>query len=229
MSSILIFLDKKAPLQARRSLEKRGTVIDFETDGIVYDSISGHPDIFMFQWPGGVVVSPDLPEKYTDVLQKKNANIVTGSIKNGRKYPDTAHYNALYTSYGILHNTRLTTPEIRQAHKNLIHCNQAYTRCNAIQAGDLIITSDRGIEEALKNNNIPVIYVNPDNIILPGFRNGFFGGCCGIIDNTLFVCGSISFLEEEHTMRARLTEQNISIIELYDGPPFDVGGIFFLI
>lgn len=229
MSSTLIFLDKKAPLQARKSLENWGTVVDFETKGIVYDAISGHPDIFMFQWPGGVVVSPDLPEGYIHALEEKNANIIAGSRKCGKKFPDTAYYNALYTSYGILHNTRLTTPEISRVHEDLIHCNQAYSRCNAIQAGDFIISSDKGIEKTLKHNNIPVIYVNPENIILPGFSNGFFGGCCGIINNTLFVCGSISFLEEEHILRARLAEQNINIIELYDGPPFDVGGIFFFI
>lgn len=224
---MLIFLDKRAPLQVRRSLEKWGTVIDFETDGIVYDAISGHPDIFIFQSPGGAVVSPDLPERYIDVLRAHKVKNVTGSKNCGWKYPDTAPYNALYTSYGILHNTIVTAPEIKEKHTNLVHCNQAYTRCNTIQAGDLIITSDKGIEKVLQDKNIPVIYVNPENILLPGFGNGFFGGCCGVKDNTLFVCGSISFLEEEEILRTRLTQLNISITELYKGPLVDVGGIFF--
>ena len=222
---MLIFIDKKAPDQAKKNLTKWGQVVEFETSGVVYDAISGHPDIFIFQWPGGLVVSPDLPEKYLQLLSGND--IITGSRNCGPKYPDTAPYNALYTSYGLLHNTRVSASEILLSHAKNIHCNQAYTRCNSIQAGDMIFTSDKGIENALKKENIPVLYIYPGKILLDGFDHGFFGGCCGISEKTFFICGDLSYLDKGGQLREILTSNGFQIEELYPGPPFDTGGIYF--
>ena len=221
---MLIFIDKKAPPPAKKNLTKWGKVVEFETSGIVYDAISGHPDIFIFQWPGGLVVSPDLPEKYLQLLS--GHDIITGSRNCGPKYPDTAPYNALYTSYGLLHNTRVSASEILSSHAKNIYCNQAYTRCNSIQAGDIILTSDKGIENILKKENIPVFHISPERVLLEGFKHGFFGGCCGIFGNTFFVCGSLTYLDEGEKVYEIITSQGFQIVELYPGPPRDVGGIF---
>ncbi|MBW6480367.1 MAG: hypothetical protein K0B37_13150 [Bacteroidales bacterium] len=223
---MLIFIDKRAPLQAKENLARWGQVIEFETTGIVYNAISGHPDIFIYQWPGGLVVSPDLPQKYLKLLS--GYSIITGTRNCGIKYPDTAPYNALYTSYGLLHNTRISASEVLSSHEKRIHCNQAYTRCNTIQAGDFILTSDKGIENILKKENIPVFYICPEKILLEGFTHGFFGGCCGISGNSFFICGNMKFFDEEDKLRDIIASQGFKIEELYHGPPVDVGGIFFI-
>ena len=223
---MLIFIDKKAPTPAKKNLTKWGKVVEFETSGVVYDAISGHPDIFFYQWPGGLIVSPDLPQHYLELLSGQN--IIMGTKRCGTKYPDTAPYNALYTSFGLLHNTRVSSSEILSTHKKQIHCIQAYTRCNAIEAGGTILTSDKGIESVLKKENIPVFYISHERVLLEGFKHGFFGGCCGISGNTFFTCGSLAYLDEGPQLHEILISKGFQIKELYPGPLIDVGGIFFI-
>ena len=223
---MLIFIDKRAPVKAKKNLSKWGQVVEFETRGIVYDAISGHPDIFIYQWPGGLVVSPDLPRKYFELLSGND--VITGTRNCVPKYPGTAPYNALYTSFGLLHNMRVSASEILSSHEKHIHCNQAYTRCNSIQAGNVILTSDKGIENVLKKENIPVFYISPEKLLLKGFEHGFFGGSCGIFDDTFFICGSLANLDEGEKVREIITLNGLQIKELYPGPVMDVGGIFFI-
>lgn len=228
MHSKLIFIDKRAPDAAKQNLSTFGQVVEFITQGVVYDAISGHPDIFMFQGPKGLVVAPEIPQFYLDILVANNVRFCVGSKPLGPRYPDTAGYNALYTPWGVMHNGKVSSTEVLSAHKELIHSRQAYTRCNAIEVNGMVLTSDRGIEKVLTKRKIPALYVNPEKILLEGFENGFFGGCCGLFDNTLFVCGSIDLLAESPQIKAFMHERKTSIVEIYDGPLIDVGGIFFI-
>jgi hypothetical protein len=225
---MLILIDKRVPEEVKHHLSEYGRVVFLETSGIVYDSISGHPDIFIFQHPGGLVIAPCLPGDIKNELMKTGIPVIIGDQVLGAKYPETAFYNALYTSYGVLHNTIVSDPKILNSHQNTIHCRQAYTRCNAIQIGNIIITSDRGIEKTLIQKNIPVFYVEPEGIVLQGFTNGFFGGCCGVHENKLFICGSLKHLKKGNNIRKIANDKNFEIIELYPGPLLDVGGIFFI-
>ena len=93
---------------------------------------------------------------------------------------------------------------------------------------DAFISSDKGISKVLDRYGIENIYVNPKGIELPGFTHGFFGGCCGIFDQKLFVIGKIDHLENAKEFREFITSKNIEIIELYNGNLFDGGSILFL-
>ena len=43
-------IDKRAPLEVKKNLEKyTDEIFEFSSDEITYNSISGHPDIFIFQ------------------------------------------------------------------------------------------------------------------------------------------------------------------------------------
>ena len=228
MHSKLIFIDKRAPDAAKQNLSAFGQVVEFITQGVVYDAISGHPDIFMFQEPDGLVVAPQIPQIYLDILVANNVKYCVGSKPHGPRYPDTACYNALYTPWGVVHNGKVSSSEVLFAHKNLIHCAQAYIRCNAIEVNGMVFTSDRGLEKVLVKREIPTLYVNPEEILLKGYKNGFFGGCCGLLNHSLFVCGSIDLLAEASQLKAFLKERETSIVEIYDGPLTDIGGIFFI-
>ena len=225
---MLIIVDKKTPSEARKNLLEFGQVVEFETENICYDAISGHPDIFFFQSPNKLIIAPNLPEVYKTILKKNNIKFNEGINPVGEKYPATAYYNALYTRFGIIHNNEITDPAIKSLSSQIIHCNQAYVRCNTIEAGEYILTSDRGIEKVLLNMEMNVFYVCPQTIILPGCRHGFFGGCCGIWRDKFFVCGSLKYLKEGEELKNILIGEGFEIIELYDGRLFDVGGIFFV-
>jgi hypothetical protein len=223
-----ILADNRIPALAAEKLQQWGELIRFQTSGIVYDAISGHPDIFCFQHPSGRIVAPEIPSYVKLILKENMISFHEGSSKLGLEYPYTAHYNALYTTYGILHNVDVTESSILATHHTQLHCKQAYTRCNAIQVGEIIIISDRGIERFLNSRDIPSYYIDPSEVVLPGFKNGFFAGCCGVLKNQLFICGNLDYVNQGQILRNVLQQQAIQVIELYDGPLVDIGGIFFI-
>ncbi|TVQ10558.1 MAG: hypothetical protein EA361_13900 [Bacteroidetes bacterium] len=225
---MLILIDEKAPREAKARLQKEGEVIEFSTSGICYEAISGHPDIFFFQHPGGLIVAPNTPEEYIKILRERGVPFVFGEAAVGQKYPQTAHYNALYTRSGILHNSTITDNLVKQCHDRQIHCRQAYVRCNVIETGEWLITSDKGIERTLLNASLNVLYVCTQNIVLQGFKNGFLGGSCGMEQKKIYFCGSIGNLPQSDEIKSIISREGCEIIELYNGPLHDVGSILFI-
>jgi len=227
---MLIIIDKKIPQEAREKLADAGELLELETNSICYDAISGHPDVFFCRIEKEVVVAPNLPERYFEILEKKSVPFIKGELPVGVKYPGTAGYNAVFNNNTLIHNFRYTDPAITRLAEDadLIHVNQGYARCNLVPAGPgRYITSDRAVATTLRRFDKEVLYVDPEGIILPGFKNGFFGGCCGILDTKLFLIGSLEYLKNGNELRSFLEESGVEIIELYDGPLFDGGSILF--
>lgn len=128
-----------------------------------------------------------------------------------------------------------------------IQVEQGYTRCNLLPLRDgHFITSDRGIYRDLKGwspcdqglhpapeglhpnqqgRSPCVICINPQEINLEGLPHGFFGGCCGVLHDKVFINGSLSHLRDGVPVRDYLQSLNYEIIELSDGPLTDVGSI----
>jgi hypothetical protein len=228
---MLIIADKRLPEPAKKVLSQSGKLIEIESSGIVYDAISGHPDIFFCQCETKLLAAPNTSHIIIDQLIENNINWFHGRKTLLGKYPETAHYNAVVTENLLIHNLKITDPEILKISENKehIHVEQGYTRCNLISLNERgFITSDKGIESVLANSGRNVFFVDPSEILLPGFKNGFFGGCCGIKGNQLFVAGSLLFLNNGDQIKAFAENCGFEIIELYDGPLIDGGGIFFL-
>ncbi len=225
---MLIFIDRKAPAVARQALSHWGEVVVFDAPGIAYDAVSGHPDVFIFQYPGGLIVAPNIPARYLEILDRHNIAYQKGIMPVGAKYPATAIYNALYTPYGVLHNAKVSDDLIKEKATKFIHCRQAYTRCTTFLAGELFLTSDRGIEHTLLQQSLNVQFVHPQNIVLQGFKCGFIGGTCGLWQKKVYFCGSLYGLQHAELIREQLHHNGFEIIELYQGPLMDVGGILFI-
>jgi len=244
---MLIIIDKRIPEEAKQTLASYGELLEFATRGITYNAISGHPDIFFCQTPRGLIVAPNTPAEFLRQLKFRNIPYTPGEKPVGSKYPGTARYNAVVTDNYLIHNTSVTDPSILNSTLTFIPSHsflrpspysilrspysirQAYTRCNLIALGDdHFITSDRGIEKALISNNLEVLYVSPRDIILPGFPNGFFGGCCGVWEDRLFITGSLNYYSEGEKVRQFSRRAGFRVIELYDGSLLDGGGILFI-
>jgi len=233
---MLIIIDKKIPREANEKLSAYGTLLELETEGIVYPAISGHPDIFFCQTPQTLVVSPSLPENILQKIEEQKIQFVKGNQASlsvgqaGRQYPASVRYNAAVSNKYIVHRLEYTDPVILQNCHTLkkIPVKQAYTRCNLLLLkDDHFISSDRGIHKNLLRYGLEGIFVSPEGILLPGFPNGFIGGTMGMINDTIFVIGSLANFAEGEVVKNFLEELNYSITELYDGPLFDGGGILF--
>jgi len=227
----VIIADSRMPTPAKYTLEKIGNVIWFESKEITYDAISGHPDIFLTQIHDNIIVAPNTPEYILNEIDNHNISFLVAKKNIGKQYPETATYNALITNDFLIHNFHLTEQAItiNASEKKGIHVNQGYTRCNCISLENkTVITSDQGIQKTLLKNNLNAIYINPLQIILNGFPNGFIGGTCGAFNNNIVFCGSLSYIDEGNYLQQIILNNGFKIIELYDGPLCDVGSIFFL-
>lgn len=228
---MLILCDAKMPVTAKGKLATYGELVEFATEGITYEAISGHPDIFFCKTPGGLVVAPNLPEKYLSALKRHGINFKSGNLPVGKLYPDSARYNTLVTNKFIIQNPEITDPSIIELNPShsIIPVKQGYVQCNLLALpNDTFITSDRGIEKSLKQHDIEVLFTDPSGIKLDGFTHGFFGGVCGLHGNTLFICGNLKYSNEQEQILQFTEKADIQIVELYDGPLVDIGTILFL-
>jgi hypothetical protein len=228
---MLILIDNRAPYPVKDKLKELGEVVGFSTNGLVYESISGHPDVFITKFADFIVTSPNLPDEYKALLKKHHIKSIEGIKPVGNKYPETAHYNAVITDRVFIHNLNFSEEKLIQAaeEKTKIHVSQGYTRCNLLALNDdKMITSDRGIYSTLKMSGIGVLFVHPGEILLPGFKNGFIGGTCGIFGNTVYFMGKLSHIADAKKLEHYIGNAGFEITELYDGPLYDGGGIFFL-
>jgi hypothetical protein len=229
---MLILIDQKMPAEAKKTLASFGDLLELKTEGITYQAISGHPDIFICQSADKLIVAPNLPEEYLTKLKNNFSNLITGEFPVGKEYPDTARYNAVATKNHLIHNFRHTDFMITRTLENLhpIQVDQGYCRCNLLPLkDDHFITSDEGIYKVLSRNQLDVLIVSPEGIYLEGFPHGFFGGCCGIWEDKVFVNGSLSLFPVGEKVSNWLNKLGYEIIELYDGPLEDCGSIIFVI
>ncbi|HAJ99839.1 MAG TPA: hypothetical protein DCM62_07425 [Bacteroidales bacterium] len=227
---MLIIADHRLPKEAQEKLHSMGELFLLKTTGIVYDSISGHPDIFICQTPSNVIVAPNAPKELLEFLTHHNQSFEIGDTNLAPQYPQTAAYNAFVDESIVVHKLQITDPTIIRATCAHLHINveQAYTRCNLIKIKDLFITSDKGIEKALKAHCKEVFFVCPSTITLLGHKHGFIGGCSGIWQSKWVVAGSLRHLPQGDALNEELIKRGIDCVELYDGCLFDGGSILFL-
>ncbi len=227
---MVVFGDARLPEEAKQKLARYADFVPFATEGLVYDAVSGHPDIFLCRQGNHLVAAPNLPGKYFELLQKTGLGVTVGKSPVGNTYPETARYNAVVTEKYLIHNPKIADASIAETFpgRKRVAVRQGYVRCNLLPLReDVFVTSDRGIEKALRRESLEVLYFSPEGILLPGFSHGFLGGCLGISGNRLFVTGSLSRYPEGEKLRRLFDKLHYETIELYDGPLFDGGGLFF--
>ena len=228
---MLIIIDKKIPDQAKKSLADYGELVELETSGITYEAISGHPDIFFHKAGNQLIIAPNLPEKYKQTLLINEITFAIGEQNVGPKYPTSSAYNVVSTENLLIHNFRNTDSSITSLLEDadLIHVDQGYTRCNLLAFDDNhFITSDTGIARVLGRFNKNCLLIDHEGIILEGFDHGFWGGCCGIYDQKVFIIGSLKHHPDKKKIKEYIAARNYNIVELYDGPLFDGGSILFI-
>ena len=228
---MLIIIDARIPEEAKRILNKIGLVYELKTEGVVYDSIMGHPDIFLFQMNDLVILAPNAPISLSTVLKKERITFLKGNSNLSDKFPGTVFYNAVFTKNFLIHKKGLTDSCIlhETKQKQFIDVGQAYTRCNLLELPDgSFITSDKGIKKALSEKDIEVHYFTSDDVLLEGQDHGFLGGCMGVMNNTIYMIGNLNFYKEGDRLRQLILSKNIKLVELYNGPLVDGGGLFFL-
>lgn len=228
---MLIIVDRRISSKGLKELSHWGEVIMFGTENMTYDAISCHPDVFFCMINDKIIVAANCPDEYKNSLTEKGIKLIGGIKSVGAQYPESAYYNAVTTDTLLIHNLKFTDKRIFDSVSDVKHINvnQAYTRCNLLHiSGNNFITSDRGIEKKLLSCDFNILYINPEQINLPGFKHGFFGGCCGMVKNKLFINGSLQFVSEKKRFLGLCDQLEVEIIELTNEALSDIGSILFI-
>ncbi|MBG0781242.1 MAG: hypothetical protein H0S84_03135 [Bacteroidales bacterium] len=228
---MMVIADSRMPEKAKKQLTKLVKPIWLEPSPHVYDSISAHPDIFFCQHPNLLIAAPEISEKIKKELDKAKINWISGDKNPGSKYPKTALYNAVALPDLLIHNIKLTDRKILDHYKNgnYLHVNQGYTRCNLISLDEqYFICSDKGIAQKLENIGKTVLYIDPLQIRLAGHKHGFLGGCCGIWQQQLILCGNPVNLKEYENLVCFTQKADYQIVSLSDEVLTDVGSLLFI-
>jgi len=228
---MLAVIDARSPEKSIINLESCSKEVHlFASAGITYNSISGHPDIFMFQYNNTNIIAPNSPSEFTDFLKKYKINYKIGNNKVGDSLKNSVSYNCVATEKFLIHKKYMTDPAISEyfSNKTFLNLPQAYTRCSLINLGNgKFITSDHGIKKALDKNNLTTFYFKPDKIQIEDHINGFIGGTCGIYKNKIFFNGNIFKHESGEALNNFLIGLKYEVICLHDEYLYDGGCIFF--
>ncbi len=228
---MLIIADSRMPAAARDKIAGLGEVLWLDPQPTVYPGIAAHPDIFFCQLGKSLICSPMIPNRWRERLLQHQVDLIDGSRAPGNSYPSSARYNAVITNDLFVHNNSISDEVLTAlaADKTLVNVNQGYTRCNLFPlTNSVFITSDRGIEKVLLKHGKTVVFINPVQVVLPGHKHGFIGGCFGKDDHQLVFCGSLDALAVGDLIRQHAEVAGLRIISLFDGPPTDTGSIFFV-
>ncbi|WP_111708513.1 DUF6873 family GME fold protein [Lutibacter citreus] len=224
-------IDKRTPLDVKNNLAKyTNDIFEFSSKGITYNSISGHPDIFIFQDEKGLVLAPNTPKSLIEFLNNKAINYSFGIKNVGENLDDSVLYNCLTSEKHFF--CKKNKPDVsiqqRSSQKTLINLPQAFARCSMFVIKDKVVTSDKGILNVLKKNVIDYFYFDPSEIKIKDHKNGFIGGTMGSINNKVFFLGNILKHHDGEALYKFISNQGKDVICLGNDYLYDGGSIFFV-
>jgi hypothetical protein len=206
-------------------------LFEFETCGITRNSMSGHPDIFIYQDNNQLVIAPNAPVELFEFLNNHNLTYVRGKRDVGDELYNSVQYNCLSTPDYVFHKPGYTDPAILEINKakEFIPLPQAYTRCSLVRlCEDNYLTSDKGIEKVLIGKGLSCFYFNPEEITIRDHDNGFIGGAVGIRDKRIFFNGNVELHADGQRLKEHLLNLGLEIVNLSDEYLYDGGCIFFV-
>ncbi len=225
-------IDSRSSKQVINNLRKYATdVYMFQTHGVTCNSISGHPDIFIYQDHNQLVVAPNAPVDFFEFIDNNNISYLRGNKDVGHDLDSNVQYNCLSTPQFLFHKTEYTDSIVLKInkHKEFISLPQAYTRCSLVHlCNDRYLTSDRGVEKALLNRKLSCLYFSPDEIVIHEHKHGFIGGAIGIMGKRFFFNGNVDLHADGQKLREYISDLDFELINLSDEYLYDGGCIFFV-
>lgn len=199
----------------------------------LYDSVCGHPDMMIhFIDKENVILHKDIENNFINFFKNLKFNVFLSNKSLETKYPNNIGLNAVNLKNYFIHNIHHTDSILLNmiTDKKLLNVKQGYTKCStAIVNDNAIITSDIGIANAARSENIDVLLLTPGDIILPGLDYGFIGGCCGLLDeNRLAFFGNLNHYAYGKEILEFLYKYDVEPIYLRKGKLIDRGSLFVI-
>jgi hypothetical protein len=207
----IIFLASNLNNKFYRYIESLGyEIIKIEKSSNTYDSISNHPDIFVFSTGRKVIVDYSIYDELKSILGNC---VIKGDSRVQKKYPNNIQYNVAKLGEYAIHNKAYTDRKIiENINCKWINVKQGYSKCNTLIVDDnSIITSDKGIYEETIKFGLKVLLIRPGDIILKGLNYGFIGGTSVRIENEIVFYGDIRKHRDYEKIEMFIENRNLKI------------------
>ena len=199
--------------------------------------VASHPDMLIMAIGQDVVV----PRSYADRVEVRplleewsrrcGVRPILCEQSPGDSYPADVVCNGLLYG-GILYGKlSALAPEIVRIAEEYgfpaVDVRQGYTGCSALACGDVLLTADPSIRQAVLARGGDVLALSPGGIDLPGYNTGFIGGAGGYAARRAVFFGDVRRHPDGERITQTLEKRGIRWHCLGDGPLTDFGGIKF--
>lgn len=199
-------------------------------------SLSRHADLSIAIVSSKKAVCP--PESYAyykSALSPYDFEIIEGKTHLGCNYPEDSAYNVCIIGKKCFLNKNVCDPTLYDILMSegyeIIFVNQGYTKCSICPIDEnTFITADKGIYDKGVEMGFEALLISNEDILLPGYKNGFWGGSCGLgAPDTLLVNGEVENIKSGKLIKEFLNKKGIKIKNLKKGEVIDIGSILPLI
>lgn len=228
------FLDYRCTDEEINNIVNQGlTPIIVPKTNKVYDAINGHVDIQMnIISQNTVIIHKSIDKSICNALDNYNIKYIFSNDELKYSYPNDIILNGIVLDNYFIHNLKYTDKNLlaNMKDKKLINVKQGYSKCSVLVVGKkAIITSDKGISNALKEENFDVLLIPPGDIILPSMNYGFIGGAGGLInDNNMAFFGDLKNYAYGKEVYNFLYKYDVKPIYLSKGKLIDRGSIYVI-
>ena len=227
------FIDYRTTLEEIKKLHKLNlNPIIVPKNNILYEAINGHVDIqlnIINKNSRTVIIEKSISNNFIKELEHNNIKYIFSQKKLKNTYPDNIFLNALILKDYFIHNIKYTDENLlkNMENKKIINVKQGYTKCSVLPIRDnAIITSDKGIYNSLKNENLDILLLPPKDILLPSLDYGFIGGAGGMInENTLALFGELNNYKYGNEVYKFLYKYDVKPVSLRKGKLIDRGSL----
>ncbi|MBQ4120933.1 MAG: hypothetical protein IJD35_02850 [Clostridia bacterium] len=193
---------------------------------LFYRRVATHPDMLLFPLENGIVMHQAYYEEHQSFFESLPFSFLLSDEAIGQDYPNDVLFNALPVG-STLYGGKTVSKQILSAFSRYVKVKQGYTRCSSCRVGNGIITQDKTIFNALKQDGIEALLISSGHIILKGYDTGFIGGASVTLSDTVTAFfGRI----EDHPDYKRMSDfarhQNARLLSLSNEPLTDCGGGF---
>ncbi len=177
------------------------------------------------------VCPPESCAYYKNALCPYGFEIIEGKTHIGSHYPKDSAYNVGIVGKKSFLNKNVCDELLYEIliseGYEITHIKQGYAKCSICPIDEnTFITADISIAREGEKRGCNVLLISNEGISLPGFSNGFWGGCCGMGGiNELLISGDITNMPSGEKIIDFLEERKIKIKNLRKGDVLDIGSI----
>lgn len=214
------------------SRKAEGRVVSPFRCGSLPPALQNHADLSFAYLGGGVAVAaPEAFEYYSSAFAGDGLVLIKGGKKLDMHYPLDCAYNVLPLGESLFCLESAADGVLLEAARGMgyeiVDIKQGYAKCSVCPIReDAAISADVSFIRAARRRGIDVLQITNDTVVLPGYKNGFFGGGAYMADeHTLVIAGDVGLHPDGARIREFAAKYSIEVVCDRNGRVTDFGSL----